>query len=471
MVQLLSKYLNAKPRDLKRLGVFDGYLGIDNRLFVDPRLVESSNAPEFQDARQELVGHFSKVIKLLGASKQRGDIAWKAALNLLLFPEEHGVFLGYAGAGQAGRGIGPDRAQQLEERGKEIVDLGITDPEMFELIPLFEEHIGPDLLSDAAISILKCRFLEFTQRVTRSLGIKAERFSISQREWSLPASPEAGHALVLIPEAMLNTLPIAMDRSEISEVAKFNAEVRLQWNAIVTAAGRKNRKPSKPEIRHLLLNDPKNLQDLISVYKRAGAAGYDFNKDPDGLLSWDFAGRVAAQQFPLQIQIKKPANIEELRAVVHAVVRQFKKNVEENKLYSFLYRPDGSPHHEVYAQRLFFAVADAYCAANDVALSREPNAGNGPVDFKLSVGYKEQILVEVKKSNNSSLIHGFESQLPEYEKSEATFESIYIIVRINEGENAYKSLSALRQKKLDQGLKVPEIFYIDGRPKKSASKI
>ena len=325
MVQLLSTYLNAHPRDLKRLGVFDGYLGIDNRLFVDPRLVESSNAPEFQDARQELVGHFSKVIKLLEASKYRGDIAWRAAYDLLVFPEERGVFLGYAGAGQAGRGIGPDHAEKLEERGKAIVDLGVTDPEMFELIPLFEERFGPDLLSDAAISILKCRFLEFTQRVTLALGIKAEKFHISQLDWTLPPSPRAGRALVLIPEAMLNTLPIAMDRSEINEVAKFNEEVRAQWNALVIAASKEKREPSKSEIRHVLLDKPKNLQDLISVYKRAGAAGYDFNKDPEGLLSWDFVGRASAQQFPLQIRLKKPTNIDELREVVHAIIRQFKK--------------------------------------------------------------------------------------------------------------------------------------------------
>ena len=93
------------------------------------------------------------------------------------------------------------------------------------------------------------------------------------------------------------------------------------------------------------------------------------------------------------------------------------------------------------------------------------------MDFKLSVGYKDQILVEVKKSDNPNIIHGFESQLPEYEKSEATFESVYLIVRVSEAENAFQSLSALRKKKLDAGLKVPEIFYIDGRPKKSASKI
>jgi hypothetical protein len=144
--------------------------------------------------------------------------------------------------------------------------------------------------------------------------------------------------------------------------------------------------------------------------------------------------------------------------------------VEENRLYEFLYRDDGRPRHEVFAQRLFYAVADAYCEANNVDLSREPNAGNGPVDFKLSKGYTARILVEVKKSSNSDLLHGFEKQLPEYEKSEATFESIYLIVRVAESESRIKKVISLRDSKVAELKRVPEIFVVDGRKKKSASK-
>jgi hypothetical protein len=42
----------------------------------------------------------------------------------------------------------------------------------------------------------------------------------------------------------------------------------------------------------------------------------------------------------------------------------------------------------------------------------------------LSSGYASRILVELKKSSNSALLNAFEQQLPEYEKSEATNESI-----------------------------------------------
>lgn len=135
-----------------------------------------------------------------------------------------------------------------------------------------------------------------------------------------------------------------------------------------------------------------------------------------------------------------------------------------------MYKDNGRLREEVFAQRLFFAIADTYCKANDVDLSREPNAGNGPVDFKLSSGYEGRVLVEVKKSTNSDLLHGFETQLPAYEKSEATHESIYLIVRVSEGDSGVKSVLALREKLLQEHKRVPDVFVVDARKRRSASK-
>jgi hypothetical protein len=36
------------------------------------------------------------------------------------------------------------------------------------------------------------------------------------------------------------------------------------------------------------------------------------------------------------------------------------------------------------AQLVFYGIADAYCSANNLDLSAEPNAGRGPVDFRLA---------------------------------------------------------------------------------------
>jgi len=468
----LSRYFGVDPAELKSRGVFNSYLGIDNKLFVDPNLLKKKlKIPEFADSRQDITKYFSQIIKLLNASKSDGDLAWQEAEKRLRFREEHGAALGYAKAGEFGRAVGPKLARVLVKRAKEIIRLGINDPEIFELIGLFQEDIGSDLLSDMAVSILKTRFLEYSQRVTKELKLTPRKeFSINGQKWTLPILPDGKRALILVPSSLLSKLPIALDRSEIDEVAGFNREVRRTWNAIVAAARKNDKGITKEQIREMLFDKPKNLADLIRVYREAAVHGYDFEKDPDGLLSWDFIGRSSAAASPLEISIKQPKNIGELRTILDLIIARFKKNVEENRLYEFLYKDNGKPKHEVFAQRLFYAVADAYCEANNLDLSREPNAGNGPVDFKLSAGYTARILVEVKKSSNSDLLNGFESQLPEYQKSEATDESIYLIIRVTQKDSLIKSVLALKDKEKARGIKVPQIFVIDARTKSSASK-
>ncbi len=467
----LSKYFEIPAAELRKRGVLNAHLGMDNRLFVDPNLLKRTKIPELKDARADLEKYFAPVITLLKASKKEGDIAWRSAKTRLIFKEEHGTALGYAGAGEFGKAIGPDLADILVRRGKEIVDLGIDAPEMFELIGLFQEKFGADLLSDMAVSILKDRFLAYTQRVTTELNLKPiGKFSLNLKDWTLPIHPDGKRALVFVPAEILSPLPVALDRSEIWEVAKFNEEVRKRWNAIIAAAGKEKRDVSKTEIREMLFSKPENLADLIEVYRKAAGNRYDFDKDPDGLLSWEFIGRTAAEGTPLTIDIKRPTSTDELRSVVKLMVGQFKKNIENNKLYQVLYNEDGSPRREVFAQRLFFATADTYCEANDVDLSREPDAGSGPVDFKLSRGYKGRILVEVKRSDNPNLLHGFETQLRAYEQSEATQESIYLIIRVTEGDAGIKNVLALRERQIEQAKRVPEVTVIDARKTPSASK-
>lgn len=386
MSQPLNHYFRVRSKELKLRGVLNAHLGIDNLLFVDPNLLTRVKIPEFHGAREDLTNYFSSVIKLLTKSREKGDVAWREAEKRLTFQEEHGAALGYAGAGGYGRAVGPELAAALVERGHEIVSLGIDDPEIFELIGLFQEGVGPDLLSDMAVAILRDRFLHFTGRITRELDLKPQRiFHFSGRDWILPVSPDGKRPLVLVPSSLLNELPVALDRSEIDDVAVFNAEVRAAWNKIIALAGKQKRQVSKREIREILLANPKNLKDLIEVYRNAARSSYDFEKDPDGLFSWDLIGRTAAETTPLRIEIKAPATVHELRTIVNSIVAQFKKNVEENRLYEVLYKENGVPRREVFAQRLFYAIADAYCAANNIDLSREPDAGNGPVDSSLAL--------------------------------------------------------------------------------------
>lgn len=77
---------------------------------------------------------------------------------------------------------------------------------------------------------------------------------------------------------------------------------------------------------------------------------------------------------------------------------------------------------------LFYGIADAYCDANNIDLSRECNAGRGPVDFKLSRGAIDKVIVEVKLTSNNQLKHGVSKQVPIYMEQEKTYKAIYLII-------------------------------------------
>jgi len=187
MIVQLSRYFNIHASELDRREVLNAHLGIDNRLFVDPQLLEKTKIPEFKDARKDLTKYFSSIIKLLSKSHHEGDLLWKEAKARLRIHEENGAALGYSGAGGHGHGIGSKLASVLVTRCKQIVELGIDDPEFFELLGLFQEDFGPDLLSDMAVAILRERFLAYTQRITKELNLRPQaKFSINGKDWSLP---------------------------------------------------------------------------------------------------------------------------------------------------------------------------------------------------------------------------------------------------------------------------------------------
>ena len=123
-----------------------------------------------------------------------------------------------------------------------------------------------------------------------------------------------------------------------------------------------------------------------------------------------------------------------------------------------------------FAQLLFFGIADAHCHAHNLDLSREPNAGRGPVDFKVSSGYRARVNVEIKYTSNN-IKSGYEKQLPIYNAAERTHHSIFLIIRTTDSIKALEDLIKFRQDEEAKGKRMPEIFVVDGRMLPSASKV
>ena len=79
------------------------------------------------------------------------------------------------------------------------MQLGITDPLIFELIGLFEEDFGPDRLSDMAIGILWVRFLSYADRISKELDLRPRTtFAVGGKKFELPLAPW-GKPMILVP--------------------------------------------------------------------------------------------------------------------------------------------------------------------------------------------------------------------------------------------------------------------------------
>jgi hypothetical protein len=472
MPQRLSAILGVSKNALEQKGVFNAFVDVDSNLYVDPSLLEKTKIKEFISSYLNLRAYFNTILKLIDNSKKEDDIFWRKAFKMLQFKEFKFVALGYSIGSKSGNAIGREIARNLLITASEIIEAGIKDPIIFELIGLFEKGVGADRISDMTIQIIKGNFIKYTQRVCEELQIKM-KFSVRLKT-NLPFNPKTGEPIVFTPKEILQDLPMAYTWNDIDTVCAENDELRLRVNTQIGNTWRvaTSYKVKKDQLKETILSNPKVLKDLIIQYKRKPRISYDFENDPSGEIIWAELSEKAVRNYPLNflIQKLKPVTCKNILIVVKTICDQFAKLIESNGWFEFLYDISGKLRHERFAQKLFYGIADQYCLASDLNLSREPNAGSGALDFKITKGYKAIVTVEVKYSSNPSLVKGFSKQLPAYNLAEGSLTSIYLVIRTAASVNSINRLEKVRKEMNDKGEITPEIIIIDGRPKMSASR-
>ena len=76
----------------------------------------------------------------------------------------NGIGLGFSEKAP-GSGFGPKIARMVLETAFDIVKSGIEDPEFFQLLPLFQDNVGPDRLSDMIATLILPDIQAYTERV------------------------------------------------------------------------------------------------------------------------------------------------------------------------------------------------------------------------------------------------------------------------------------------------------------------
>lgn len=461
-----SEEFGINKEDIKKIGVFDVILDVDTRVFIDPALLGISSAPEFQNAKEKVEKYFSGIIKLLSHAKNCKDMYWRRADSLLKFHELSGTCFGYTQNGTGGNAIGSTLRTKILQIIKDLIEEGETDPALFELLGVFQENIGCDRISDLITFILTSEILSYTDRIVTTLGVDSGSVSYRRISYHTCINPYNNKPLLLLPADILSPLPVAESFDDIDFICWENQRVRDEINAYFDLGNR--RKLSKAEILSYMRQSKTFRQALISSYKALPVQPYDFDTDPAGEYIWQQAAKEYVDNYPLELKMPSLAQISDALTVAHAICRKFKDLIEVNGLHDLLYDSDKKPKHERAAQLLFFGIADSYCSANNIDLSREINGGRGPVDFKLSRGATDKVVVEVKLTSNGQLKHGVEKQLPIYMRQEKTHRAIYLIVDNGHPKALENFFSFYNNLPMEQKSKI-DIVTIDGTYKASAS--
>lgn len=469
----VSRHFKVSPKDLDRVGVINATLAIDTKLFIDPLLLPKSKHAEMNgSAVRQYHDHFAKIISLLQASKSEGDVSWRGAKRLFQFPEVQGTCLGYGAGSIHGSGFGEKLTYRILKVAKEIVDVGVTNPDLFTALSLFESDIGPDRISDMTTNVVFDALAEFNQRAIKELGLNGAQFYIRGKSRTFLKNPfeKKETPVILVPKDVLRDLPTASDWDGVASAARENEDLRGRINQDIGEIWAKKTKRDKEKLKAQALNSKEAFEALLDAIKATNAKPYDVELDPDGVLIWAEKGIEFATQNPLTFKQKKVQTVDDVYAVVKEIVDQFRHLVEKSGLNKDLYAAKKKPRHESTAQRIFFAVAHSYCKANNVDISPEIDTGNGKVDFKFSKGFNKRVLVEIKLSTNSKVKSGYTAQLEEYKAAQATMRAIYLVIDVGGMGKKDKELVKIRNQESAKGNPLSDLEFVDGTIKESASK-
>ena len=110
------------------------------------------------------------------------------------------------------------------------------------------------------------------------------------------------------------------------------------------------------------------------------------------------------------------------------LLKIFRNYVENNGGWQLLWNDNGIAKRESAAQRLFLGIIMQYCRANNIDISKEVNIGRGPVDFKVSQGYKFRALIELKLAKNGKFWSGLKKQLTKYLEAEDIQVGFFVVI-------------------------------------------
>lgn len=279
-----------------------------------------------------------------------------------------------------------------------------------------------------------------------------------------------GNPIHFIPESFLADLPIAHDFEEIGSVCNYNNRLKRKIAELIGINWSDYRNYKKSDWKSLICNNRNCYDVAIEYFKGLRGIPYDFAIDNKNQYR-DILLQELLCEFPFQKPTEYINEEDEVYKLTLAMCYQFKHLVEHNRLSELFYRNNRTPD-ETDWQLLLYTVADTYKVAGNlnISITREDNPGVGEIDFHITKGSKANTVIEIKRSTNENLVHGYRTQLPAYMKAERAQSGIFMIIMEKDNiDEVKRKIAEVQSDMKDKGEYIPEIIYINGMKQHSAS--
>ena len=451
---LFSDHFNIDKNDLKKLGIFNPILNFDTKLFVDPVLLKSSSNPIIKDSINTFRKFFADLLDLLQSSEFENDKCWREAKRRVNFPEYKFTCIGYGSDSINGSGSGAELNDQILISAKEMVDLANKNPTMFLLLPLLEEGIGADRVSDMTQNIIDDDICRFTIEMMKELKLEGnyKHNSKSRTEYQLLHNPFSQCAIKLIPSDILSELPLADNFGNwLLDSSYLNRELRDKVNEMVRETFHEESKKNKKEtLLEMLKKDKAFFVMVMEALQKSSFHHYDLEKDPDGLHRWlnDSKELIKLKAFPTPKL--KEINLNSLAEAVAEIIKNFKDLIEDKEIWRTFWthqRSDLKHVKEFYSQMLFFMVCETWLTSqnSDIHLTREFNKEIKQPVFKFSLARKFEVIVLVKHSDNYAGLEETYNKQTGFIKENG--KGFYVVMSFDEDES--KQFQAIKKSQKD----------------------
>ena len=461
----ISDFLELND-ELDQLGVFDAVITTDSHFFINILRLKETSVPQFSTSYQKINEYFRNIMILLTASKEKGDRFYKQALRSFDFSGVNGINLGFSETG-VDAGFGKRLAKNVISDAFDIVKTGSTQPEIFQLVGLFEENVAADRLSDMIATLIADDIREYTLWVNQELNINKDNYPELTFNDGIVINPYKGCDLLYLPIDILHELPIARDWTDLDRVISENNAIKEEINQ---AIGKEWSKMLAGQKKDYLLNQifkvPAKCENVIDYYRKETVDKYDPLKDFNYLSSWSF--KLMKDSGVLDFLEHSDTTQKSSWEVTLKVLEIFKDFIENNKGWEILYLVPTNKGEKV-AQKLIQNGGTYCCEEHNVDMTFEANEGPGPVDMKISRGM-DKTIVEVKLSSNGEYLHGFTDQIEEYARAEKCTQRIYLYIKVGNHPGIDKTIQDKYDEEFSKGNNPPLLFVVDATQRTSASK-